>query len=118
MEHSRPTGRRILACEVDDLDDGEAVRIPEEETGTKDAIVVFNDSGHFYALNDTCPHARASLSEGWVEDGQVECPMHGATFDLKTGAVLSPPATDDAVTHTVEIRHGAVWVLPEAEPDQ
>jgi 3-phenylpropionate/trans-cinnamate dioxygenase ferredoxin subunit len=106
------TGRRVLVCRVADLADGGAVRVPREETGADDAIAVFNDGGRWHALNDTCTHAGASLSEGWVEDGQVECPLHQALFRLSDGAALGPPATRDTVAHDVEVDDGAVWLLP------
>ena len=47
----------------------------------------------FYAVDDTCTHGSCSLGDGWLEDGVVECPCHGATFDVRTGAVLTLPAT-------------------------
>jgi 3-phenylpropionate/trans-cinnamate dioxygenase ferredoxin subunit len=100
------------------LTDGGAVRLSAEETGTEDAVAVFNDDGRFYALNDTCTHAAASLSEGWVADGAVECPLHGGTFDLRTGAALSMPPTDDAVTHGVEVADGTVWLLAGTDSGQ
>lgn len=106
------TDRGVLVCSVADLADGGAVRVPPERAGTEDAVAVFNDAGRFYALDDTCPHAKAALSDGWVEDGAVECPLHQALFDLATGAALSGPATRDARVHAVEVRDGAVWLLP------
>ena len=51
-------------------------------------IAVFNVDGEFYAIDDTCSHAEASLSEGEVFDCIVECPLHGAEFDLTTGEQL------------------------------
>ena len=56
-------------------------------------IAVFNVDGEFYAIDDTCSHAEASLSEGEVFDCIVECPLHGAEFDLKTGEATTLPAT-------------------------
>jgi 3-phenylpropionate/trans-cinnamate dioxygenase ferredoxin subunit len=64
-------------------------------------IAVFNVGGVFYALDDTCPHANAPLSEGEVCDGQVLCPFHGAPFDLQTGAVLGPPAHESVRVYPV-----------------
>ena len=50
-------------------------------------IALINCEGKFYAIDDLCSHAEASLSEGEVYDCKVECPLHGAEFDLNTGAV-------------------------------
>ncbi|ONI85114.1 bifunctional 3-phenylpropionate/cinnamic acid dioxygenase ferredoxin subunit [Saccharothrix sp. ALI-22-I] len=111
-DQPQSTGHRVLVCDVDNLPDGEVIRVPREETGADDAIAVFNDGGRFHAVNDTCTHSSASLSEGWVEDGHVECPLHGGTFCLRTGRATGAPATVDAITHGVEVHEGAVWLLP------
>lgn len=110
---SKPNARRVLVCEVADLADGEALRIPQEQTGLSDAVAVFNDSGRFYALNDTCTHAQASLADGWVEDDEVECPLHGGRFCLRTGEALGLPATRATMAHPVEIDDGRVWLVLE-----
>ncbi|KIE58544.1 ferredoxin [Methylacidiphilum kamchatkense Kam1] len=56
-------------------------------------IAIFCYKGAYYALDDTCPHEGGPLSEGFLEEGEVECPWHGARFSLKTGEVLCGPAT-------------------------
>src|SRR3989442_13861518 len=58
----------------------------------REKIALFKVGGAFYALSDTCTHRGGPLSEGDVEGTEVTCPWHGATFDLRTGAVLGPPA--------------------------
>jgi nitrite reductase/ring-hydroxylating ferredoxin subunit len=55
-------------------------------------IALFQDGAQVYAIEDTCPHRGASLSEGVSVGGQVTCPWHSARFDLTTGANLCPPA--------------------------
>lgn len=105
-------------CAVSALADGDAIRVPAGTAGTSDAVAVFNDGGRYYALDDTCPHAEASLSEGWIEDGLVECPLHQALFDLATGAVLSPPATRDATPRAVEVRDGGLWLSVSEAADE
>jgi len=61
-----------------------------------------NVSG-FYALSDTCTHRRGPLSEGTVEGAEVTCPWHGAKFDVRTGAVLGPPAGQAVKTYPVRV---------------
>lgn len=80
------TSTGVQVAEVDDIDDGEALKVPAEITGHGDAIAVFRDAGAYYALDDTCSHGQASLSEGWIEDGEVECPLHSARFLPEIGA--------------------------------
>ena len=66
-------------------------------------IAVFNVGGEFYAIDDTCPHEEGPLSEGTVEDEEVVCPWHQATFNLKTGACTGPPSDEDVVTYPVRV---------------
>jgi 3-phenylpropionate/trans-cinnamate dioxygenase ferredoxin component len=117
MTEHAGTSRRVFVCDEAGLADGDAVRIPREETGLGDAVAVFRDGAQFYALGDTCTHAKASLADGWAEDGEVECPVHGGRFCLRTGEALSPPVTVAAAVYPVEVREGRVWLLlPEQAP--
>ncbi|MFI6577844.1 bifunctional 3-phenylpropionate/cinnamic acid dioxygenase ferredoxin subunit [Nocardiopsis sp. NPDC050513] len=108
------TAQAIRVGSTADIEDGEALVVPADRTGTGDAIAVFHSDGEFHALDDTCTHAEASLAEGWIEDGQVECPMHSGRFCLRTGEALCMPATENARTHPVEVRDGEIWLLPRS----
>jgi 3-phenylpropionate/trans-cinnamate dioxygenase ferredoxin subunit len=66
-------------------------------------VAVFNVDGTLYAIDDTCPHRGASLCEGWVEGRTVTCPWHAASFDLATGANLSPPARSGVAAYKVQV---------------
>ena len=66
-------------------------------------IAVFNVDGAFYAMNDSCTHANGPLSERDVDGTVVTCPWHGATFDIKTGAAVGPPALDGVGSYEVKI---------------
>lgn len=107
----------ILVAALDDIPEGEGVAVSRTITGTDDDIALFRDeSGTVWALNDTCPHAEASLAEGWVEDGYVECPLHAARFCLKDGVTQGMPATEDVVAHRVEVRGAEVYLFPGQRP--
>jgi 3-phenylpropionate/trans-cinnamate dioxygenase ferredoxin component len=56
-----------------------------------------------FAIHDICSHANVSLSEGEVEDGQIECWLHGSCFDLRTGKPSSLPATRPVPVYPVKI---------------
>jgi 3-phenylpropionate/trans-cinnamate dioxygenase ferredoxin subunit len=73
-------------------------------------IALFDLAGNCYAIDDTCTHAGGPLSEGEVEDGAVVCPWHGARFDLRSGAVLAPPAGSAVRSYPVKIQGREVWV--------
>jgi 3-phenylpropionate/trans-cinnamate dioxygenase ferredoxin subunit len=83
-----------------------------EVNGQKIAICQSGDS--FYAVGDTCSHAKVALDGGNIVDEQIECPKHGARFDLKTGKAMCPPAIQPIPTYSVEIREQEIWVaVPE-----
>ena len=108
-------GIRVAA--LDDIPEGEGIAIDRAVTGTADNIALLRDEdGSIWALDDTCTHAEASLAEGWVENGHVECPLHASKFCLKTGAVDGLPATEGACPHRVEVRDGDVYLFPGEAP--
>jgi 3-phenylpropionate/trans-cinnamate dioxygenase ferredoxin component len=98
---------------VADLAPGEPVRV--EVDGTP--IVLVNVDGEVLAVHDVCTHALESLSGGWVDDDRIECPRHGAAFSLRSGEVLTPPATLPLPTFEVEVRDGRVLVDPTPSHD-
>ncbi|RST12967.1 bifunctional 3-phenylpropionate/cinnamic acid dioxygenase ferredoxin subunit [Streptomyces sp. WAC05374] len=102
----------IPVCRLEDLPEGESVRV-----GTTPPIAVFHAGGELYAIDDTCSHQDASLSEGWVEDCLVECPLHGASFDLRTGQPTCLPARRPVRTHQVVVTDGVIHVRPAAHED-
>ena len=100
---------RIRIGELGGLPDGRGVRV--EAGGAR--IALFRLGGDVFALGDRCSHAEASLAEGGVFDGAVECPRHGAEFDLRTGEPGSLPATTPVPVYRTEIDDGIVYLLLE-----
>ena len=78
-------------------------------------IAMFRVGDDVYALGDRCSHAEASLAEGEIWDGTVECPRHGSEFDLKTGTPTSLPATTPVPTYEVSVEDGIVFLTLEDE---
>ena len=76
---------KILAGKTADIPPGEMIKISEEG---KD-ILVANVDGNYYAMDDTCTHAGANLSEGMLDDSTITCPWHGSTWDCKTGKLIA-----------------------------
>ncbi len=72
-------------------------------------IAVFNVDGELYAVEDVCTHDGGELTGGPLVGHEVECPRHGARFDLRTGAATCPPAYEPIAKFPVEVRDGAVW---------
>lgn len=105
----------ILVAQAGEIPDGEGIKIDASVLGTVDDVAVFNDDGEFFALDDTCTHETASLSEGWVENGVVECPLHAGKFCLKDGLVQSMPATVDVACHRVIVSGADIRVVPNPD---
>lgn len=66
------------------------------------AVCVARVGDEVFAIEDTCTHSEASLSEGEITGTKIECWLHGAEFDLRTGEALTPPATSALKTFSVK----------------
>lgn len=91
---------------VGDLNPGEHMLVEVEDAD----IVLINLDGEFYAIEDVCTHDGSEISSGCLVDGSIECPRHGARFDIKTGAVTAPPAYEPVDTFPVQVAEGVVQV--------
>jgi len=90
------------------LIEGKPVAI--EVNGT--AVCVARVGDEVFAVADTCTHSDASLSEGEISGFKIECWLHGAEFDLRSGAALTPPATQALQSFKVQ-RNGNQIVISE-----
>ena len=106
MTSPSPKSRWVRACELADLTPDEGLRL-----NTSPPVTIFLSEGDVYCLDDTCTHDTYSLAEGWVEKCVVECPLHFAKFDLRTGAVVSPPAPAPISTHELRVEGDDIHVL-------
>lgn len=95
----------IPVCALGDLPPGESTRVLAHVP-----VAVFNADGELFAIDDTCTHQDASLSEGWLEDCLIECPLHAASFDLRTGKPIAPPAKRPVRTYPTLVQDGVVYV--------
>jgi len=96
---------------LDELPTGRGVRVAWDDH----RVAVFRIGDDVYAIGDRCSHAEASLAEGEVFDHEVECPRHGAEFDLRTGKPGSLPATTPVPVYDVAIQDGDVYLTPPAD---
>ncbi len=67
------------------------------------SIAIFDLGGNYYAIENTCPHRGGPLAEGEMNGEEVICPWHGARFNIKTGAVLAPPAPQGVKSFPVRV---------------
>lgn len=77
-------------------------------------IAVFNLGGKFYGIDDLCTHEEASLADGAIDGETVECPWHGALFNIKTGAALTMPAVTAVRTYAVNVEGDSLMINVES----
>ncbi|EXF25468.1 2Fe-2S ferredoxin [Nesterenkonia sp. AN1] len=93
--------------------EGQVFRVSAEDSGWNDDIaVVHAEDGGFYALDDTCSHEAVSLSDGYVEEDTLECPMHASAFCLRTGVPETLPALRPVKTHQVTLEGDRLVLHP------
>lgn len=92
-------GEYVKVAKVGDVPKGRglAVQVAGKQIG------LFNLGGSIHAIDDVCTHADASLCEGDVSGDEVVCPLHFATFDIKTGQCTGPPAAEDVTSYRVRV---------------
>ena len=100
----------MRACTLSELPEEGAMRV---ELGGRE-VCIARSGGQVYAIDDLCSHADVSLSEGDVENGTIECWLHGSSFDLRTGAPTGLPATKPVATFPVTIEGDDVLVQMES----
>jgi nitrite reductase/ring-hydroxylating ferredoxin subunit len=75
-------------------------------------IVLANVEGRFYALRDVCGHRNAPLSRGRLLGHLIECPLHFALFDLRTGKLVDGPISADVPAYEVQVEGETVYIKP------
>lgn len=106
----------IMVGLLSELPEDEVLVVDADTAGTEDDIAVFHSDG-VWAVTDLCTHGAAKLSEGWIEEGTVECPLHASQFCLRTGVPKTLPATEPVATHRVEVRGDELWLHVGVEAD-
>lgn len=96
----------IKIARVEDIPPGERLWYEFEE----ETVVVFNIGGIFYCIADLCTHDGGPLEDGELDGCEVECPRHGARFDVRTGKALCLPATSPVPTFAVKVEDGDIYV--------
>ena len=82
------------------------------KAGDKDVGVYLLD-GQYYAIEDICPHAYALLSQGFVMDGEIECPLHAARFNIVTGKCTAGPGGRDLKVYPLRVEDDRILVNVE-----
>lgn len=94
----------IPIAKADQLQDDEVLAV---NTGTL-KLALYRSEGDYFVTDNVCTHQYALLSDGYLEDGCIECPLHQARFDIRTGKAQCAPATEDIKTYAVKVENGEV----------
>jgi 3-phenylpropionate/trans-cinnamate dioxygenase ferredoxin subunit len=73
-------------------------------------IAICNVEGTFYAIDDLCTHDGGSLDQGELEGNEIECPRHGARFDVRSGTAVQLPAFEPVKTYEVRVDDDSIQV--------
>lgn len=96
--------RRVAEAKDIPLGQGTVVEVDGKQ------IALFNVAGVFYAVENACAHRGGPLGEGTLRGTTVNCPWHGAQFDVTSGQVLGPPASRNVTSYATQVEDGSVWV--------
>ena len=87
-------------------DDDEILPVSVEQA----QLALYRSAGEYFVSDNVCTHAYALLSDGFLEDGCIECPLHQARFDIRTGRAMCAPATSDIRVYPVKVDDGDILV--------
>jgi 3-phenylpropionate/trans-cinnamate dioxygenase ferredoxin subunit len=96
----------VRVAKVSDLSSGQFKSVEIES----ERIALFNVDGTFYAMKDVCTHDGGTLTGGTLNGYSIECPRHGAQFDVRTGSVLRMPAYVGIETFPVEVKDDEIFI--------
>ena len=102
----------IRLCRVEDLVEGEP---RQADPDGSHSFAVFTAEGEYFVTDALCTHGKALLSDGYQEGHVIECPLHGGSFDIRTGEPVTAPCEIALRTYKALIDDGWVAVAAGAE---
>ena len=101
-----------FVCAAEEIDEEDVIGFDFQDQH----FAVYNTEKGFFATDGLCTHEAQSLADGIVIGSQIECPLHGACFDIKTGKALTAPASVDVDSIPVKIEGDQILVgLPKSD---
>ena len=89
----------VTVAKKDFLEPGELMYVEVDD----EPVCLINLDGELHAINDTCTHEEASLSDGTIDGDLIECPLHGGAFNIRTGAAAAMPVVVATEKYDVRI---------------
>ncbi|WP_367104195.1 non-heme iron oxygenase ferredoxin subunit [uncultured Psychrobacter sp.] len=104
----------LHVCDVSDVneDDPKGVEVNGKRIG------IYQVEDEYFALENICPHAYAIMTDGFAEDDTIECPLHEAIFEIKTGKLLSGPAERGLCSYAVKVEDDKIYVQDKDEKSE
>lgn len=96
----------LYVCDVNEITEDDPKSTEAE--GVK--IGVFQVEDSYFAIENVCPHAYALLTDGFIEEGNVECPLHEAIFDIRSGKTLGGPVERDLCTFPLKVENDKIYI--------
>lgn len=96
----------VAVATVDEIGNGERMILDIDG----DPIAIFNIAGKYFAIMDVCSHDDGPVAEGPLDEYDIECPRHGARFDVRSGKVLSLPAVVDIPAYPVRVEDDEIQI--------
>lgn len=93
----------VRVAAAGDVPEGSVIAV---RVGEREIALYHLPGGDYRATDNICSHEYAQLSDGWLENGEIECPLHAARFDVRTGKALCAPAETDIATFEVKLEGG------------
>lgn len=94
------------ACDKSEVSDGEKVLLEVDEQ----LVIMFQIGDQYFCIDDVCTHDGGTLSDGDHSGFEIECPRHGAKFDIRCGKALCMPATQPTRSHEVKVDGEEIFV--------
>lgn len=104
--------RRVKVAKIADLEDEAVVKAAVDGLGE---VAIYQLGDAYFATENLCTHGEAALSDGEVMDGKIYCPLHGGSFDIRTGYAEESPCTIDLYTFPVEVDGDDIVLVVKAE---
>ena len=98
----------VTVAATSELKPGEMMYVEVDD----EPICLINLDGEFFALSDLCTHQDASLSDGEITGDEIECPLHGGAFDIRTGQPAAFPVVVASETFQVRVVGEEIQIAP------
>jgi len=100
-------GEWVKVAAIDDIAEESVIGV---SVGNRRVAIYRLAGGEFHATDNICTHEHAELSDGFLEGCEIECPLHGGKFDIRTGKGLCEPIEQDIQVFACRVEAGSVWV--------